>query len=261
MPSRNGCVFVPGKLMAKQGVSLVLDGVGYAADGRWIVSPTNLELPLDRATVILGPNGAGKSTLLQLLHGMLAPSQGAIVCRDADSRTPNSTEASFGFVLQRPVMLARSVSDNVLHALAIRRVPAGERRSRVQLALQQVGLSTLADRPARSLSGGEQQRLAIARALVTAPACLLLDEPTANLDPGATAAIERLLHRFFEQGLGFVMATHDLGQARRLAEHVVFMHRGAVHESTPARRFFQSPATVLAQRFLAGELLDQFEPE
>lgn len=247
--------------MAKQRISLVLDGAGYAVDGRWIVLPTKLALPMNRATVILGPNGAGKSTFLQLLHGMLSPSQGAIVCVDNSSGAPHPSEANFGFVLQRPVMLARSVADNVLHALAIRRVPVGERHSRVHMVLQQVGLSTLADRPARSLSGGEQQRLAIARALAAAPDCLLLDEPTANLDPGATAAIERLLRRCFEQGLGFVMATHDLGQARRLAEHVVFMHRGAVHESTPARQFFEGPATTLAQKFLAGDLLDQFEQE
>lgn len=247
--------------MARQGVSIVLNGVGYAVDGRWIVSPTNLELPLSRATVILGPNGGGKSTLLQLLHGMLAPSQGAIVCSETDSGAAYASGAQLGFVLQRPVMLARSVADNVFHALAIRRVPVAERHNRVHMSLQEVGLSTLANRPARSLSGGEQQRLAIARAIAAAPECLLLDEPTANLDPGATAAIERLLSRFSTQGLGFVMATHDLGQARRLAEHVVFMHRGTVHESTPARQFFECPSTMLAQQFLAGDLLDQFEQE
>ena len=250
-----------GKLMAKQGVSLVLDGVGYAVDGRWIVSPTTLELPLHGATVILGPNGAGKSTLLQLLHGMLVPAQGGTIRFESQADVPTTQRGNFGFVLQRPVMLARSVTDNVLHALAVRKTPVAERHSRAHRALQQVGLSALAERPARSLSGGEQQRLAIARAISVSPDCLLLDEPTAHLDPGATAAIERLLRRFFGQGLGFVMATHDLGQARRLAEHIVFMHHGVVHESTPARQFFERPATTLAQRFLAGDLLDQFDQD
>ena len=247
--------------MAEQGASIVLNSVGYAVDGRWIVSPTNLELPLNRATVILGPNGAGKSTLLQLLHGMLAPSQGGTVHVKSQADIPTEHGYRLGFVLQRPVMLARKVQDNVLHALAIRRTPVAERYSRAQMALQQVGLSALAERPARSLSGGEQQRLAIARVIAASPDCLLLDEPTAHLDPGSTAAIERLLLRFFQQGLGFMMTTHDLGQARRLAEHVIFMHRGVVHESSPARQFFERPATTLARHFLAGDLLDQFDQD
>lgn len=242
---------------------LVLDALSYEAQGRVIVSPVSIELALRGRTVILGPNGAGKSTLLQLIHGMLSPSAGSVTVLESPGESRSSAVRSrpvrpgdFGFVLQRPVMLSRSVEGNVLHALAIRGVPARDREFIARRALQQVGLHELADRPARRLSGGEQQRLAIARATAASPICLLLDEPTAHLDPGASSAIERLIASLTDSGPGFVMSTHDLGQARRLADRVLFMHRGAVVECSAATTFFQRPSTESARRFLAGELLD-----
>ncbi len=235
---------------------LVLDALAFAANGREIVKPVSLSLPMAGRTVVLGPNGAGKSTLLQLIHGMLPSRPGAVWIRDPREGDRAIAAHDLGFVLQRPVMLARSVLDNVRHALAIRRVAARDHDLIARRALERVGLASLEQRPARRLSGGEQQRLAIARVIAASPSCLLLDEPTAHLDPGATAAIERLLIGLTDAGPGLIMSTHDLGQARRLADQIVFMHRGEVVEFTPVRRFFVSPATDDARRFLAGELLD-----
>ena len=151
-------------------------------------------------------------------------------------------------------MLGRSALANVEHALAVRKVP-GEHRRRLALeALNRVGLCSLAERYAPQLSGGEQQRLSIARALAASPRCLLLDEPTSSLDPGAAASIERLLRSLSAQGLGIVMSTHDLAQARRLATDVVFLHGGTVVESGSAQAFFSTPRTEAGRQFLAGDL-------
>lgn len=240
----------------EQSRQLVLDGITFSVAGRPIVKPTSLSLPLAGRTVVLGPNGAGKSTLLQLMHGMLGAGQGTVRIHDPVVGDRPVAAHELGFVLQKPVMLARSVLDNVKHALAIRGVPASDRNPAAQRALERVGLASLGQRPARRLSGGEQQRLAIARVIAASPSCLLLDEPTAHLDPGATAVIERLLIDLSSSGLGLVMSTHDLGQARRLADQVLFMHRGEVVELTDARQFFESASTESARRFLAGELLD-----
>lgn len=236
--------------------SLALNALGFSASGRSIVKPATLVLPLAGRTIVLGPNGAGKSTLLQLIHGMLVPDQGSVGIRQAGSIERPVGAHELGFVLQRPVMLARSVLGNVTHALAVRGVARAEREPRARRVLARVGLTALESRPARRLSGGEQQRLAIARVMATEPAGLLLDEPTAHLDPGATAAIERLLCDWSAAGTGFVMSTHDLAQARRLADQIVFMHRGEVIEFSPAHRFFTAPDTEIGARFMAGELLD-----
>ncbi len=236
--------------------SLALDALGFSAGGQSIVKPVTLVLPLSGRTIVLGPNGAGKSTLLQLIHGMLPPEHGSVGIRQPGAADRPVGAHELGFVLQRPVMLARSVLENVTHALAVRGVARVERGSRAQHVLARVGLAALASRPARRLSGGEQQRLAVARVMAAEPACLLLDEPTAHLDPGATASIERLLRDWSAAGTGFVMSTHDLGQARRLADQIIFMHRGEVIEFSPANRFFASPATEIGARFLAGDILE-----
>lgn len=236
--------------------SLALDALGFSAGGQSIVKQVTLVLPLSGRTLILGPNGAGKSTLLQLIHGMLPPDHGSVVIRQPGAADRPVGAHELGFVLQRPVMLARSVLENVTHALAVRGVARAERESRAQHVLARVGLAALASRPAPRLSGGEQQRLAMARVMAADPACLLLDEPTAHLDPGATASIERLLRDWSTAGTGFVMSTHDLAQARRLADQIIFMHRGEVIEFGPANRFFASPATEIGARFLAGDILE-----
>ena len=218
-----------------------------------VLDAIDLVLDVRARTVIIGPNGAGKSTLLQAIHGLVTLARGEV-----RGLTPARADASFRFALvfQEPVMLRRTSRANVEHALAIAGVPAGERAARADAALADVGLAYAADRSARQLSGGEQQRLAIARANALEPDCLLLDEPTSSLDPGAAAAIERHLLRLADRGRGIVMTTHDLAQARRLAQSVVFMHRGRVVEAGEARDFFARPRSDAARRFLDGEWLE-----
>ena len=226
-----------GAIRLRRGSHSLLDGV-------------DLSLPLRLRTAILGANGAGKTTLLQVIHGLVLPDSGAMAGRDAAGA---AVAWRFGFVFQKPVMLRRSARANVEHALAVAGVPRAGRRLRAERALAQVGLLDVAQRPARRLSGGEQQRLAIARADAAAPDCLLLDEPTSSLDPHAAAAIERHLLALSAAGRGIVFSTHDFGLARRLARHVVFMHRGRVVESGDAAAFFAGPRTAEARRFLSGE--------
>jgi len=211
--------------------------VTVAAGAVTLLDRLSLILAAGRPTVVIGPNGAGKTTLLRAAMGLLAPTSGRIV-RDGDPRR--------AIVFQRPVMLRRSAAANLRYAMI------GADRTRELLAL--VGLEHAADRPARRLSAGEQQRLALARALARDPAILFLDEPTASLDPGSTKVMEDLI-RTVAGGVKVVMSTHDLGAARRLAGEVVLLHRGQIVEAAAASRFFEAPATEQARRFIAGELL------
>ncbi len=217
-----------------------------------VLDGIDLDLPLRARTVLIGPNGAGKTTLLQTLHGLVRPTSGRVVATGASA----GDAVRFGLVFQKPVMLRRTAAGNVAHALGLAGVPASERGARAAAALDDVGLGYAAHRPARRLSGGEQQRVAIARAHALAPDCLLLDEPTSSLDPGACRAIEQHLLVLAGRGCGVLMSTHDLGQARRLAEWVVFMHRGRVLEVSDASEFFRAPCTEYARRFLSGQWLD-----
>jgi tungstate transport system ATP-binding protein len=231
---------------------LQLEGVSFEAGGQRLIDDLTLTLEAGTRTVILGPNGAGKSLLLRLCHGLLRPTAGTIRWACAD---PARLRREQAFVFQRPVLLRRSTAANIAYALAVGGVPRGERHGRVAAALDQVGLGHLADRPARVLSGGEQQRLALARAWSLEPKVMFLDEPTANLDPAATRAIEAVIAAMHERGVKIVMTTHDLGQARRHADEIVFLHKGRLVEHAAAARFFTRPGTPEARTFVAGELL------
>jgi tungstate transport system ATP-binding protein len=231
---------------------LVLEGVGFEVGGQRLIDDVSLTLNAGARTVILGPNGAGKSLLLRLCHGLIRPTAGRIRWARDD---PARLRREQAFVFQRPVLLRRSAAANVAYALAVAGVPRAERRRRVDAALAQVGLAQIADRPARVLSGGEQQRLALARAWALEPKVLFLDEPTANLDPAATRAIEAVIAAMGADGVKIVMTTHDLGQARRQADEIVFLHKGRLIEHAPAARFFARPGTPEARAFVAGELL------
>ena len=204
------------------------------------------------ALPILGPNGAGKSLLLRLCHGLIQPSAGMVTWTGRD---PGAIRRRQAMVFQRPVMLRRTVAANLEYPLKLHRVPRAERRQRVQQALATAGLTALAARDARVLSGGEQQRVALARAWVLHPEVLLLDEPTANLDPAATRAVEDFISAFHAAGVKVIMTTHDLSQARRVADEVVFLHHGRVLEAGPAPEFFDHPRTDTARCYLRGELL------
>jgi tungstate transport system ATP-binding protein len=227
----------------------------YEAGGERLLHDIGFRLTAGSRTVLLGPNGAGKSLILRLCHGLLTPTMGTIRWGGEVLADPARQRRHQAMVFQRPVLLRRSVRGNVEHALKLRRVPRRERRARADLALAQTGLAGLAERPARALSGGEQQRLALARAWATTPQVLFLDEPTANLDPAATRAVETLIDGFHAAGTKIVMTTHDLAQARRMADEILFIHHGKLLERTPADRFFSAPATGEAQAFVAGELL------
>ena len=206
-----------------------------------IIKPLSLDIEAGPSTVILGANGAGKSVLMRLMHGLLAPTSGRIKW---NSPGPQA------MVFQRPIMLRRSVLANVVYALKVARQEAHSAME----ALREVGLGHLAHKPARVLSGGEQQRLALARAWALHPEVLFLDEPTASLDPSATREIETVIRAFDAAGTKIVMATHNLGQARRLGDEVIYLHQGRVIERASADKFFSQPATVEAAAFIKGEL-------
>jgi tungstate transport system ATP-binding protein len=230
---------------------LVLEDVAFAAGGRTILSGIHLAFTAGPRTVILGPNGAGKSVLLRLCHGLLLPSAGVI--RWANPEVPGTPRRQ-AMVFQRPVLFRRSVLRNLVLALAIAGAPRREREARAHEALAKVGLTDFAHRPARVLSGGEQQRLALARAWMLRPEIVFLDEPTANLDPSATREIESIVQSIHESGSRIVMVTHNLGQAQRMADEIVFMDKGRVAERTPVDTFFRDPVTAEAAAFLKGEL-------
>jgi tungstate transport system ATP-binding protein len=227
---------------------LRLQDVSFCAGGRAIVAPLTLELHADVTTVILGANGAGKSVLMRLMHGLLAPTSGAVTWSGPQ---PKLRQA---MVFQRPIMLRRSAIDNVLYALDAAGVARRERVALAREALKEVGLLGMAATPARVLSGGQQQRLALARAWALHPEVLFLDEPTASLDPSAAREIESVIRAFDAAGTKIVMATHNLGQARRLADEIVYLHEGRVLERSPVGQFFTRPATAEAAAFIKGEL-------
>jgi tungstate transport system ATP-binding protein len=231
---------------------LVLREVCFEAAGEYLIDHISCVIEAQPYTVILGPNGAGKSLLLRLCHGLIRASSGSIRWRGLDVRAARRYQA---MVFQRPVLLRRSVAANISYALRIRGTVRRQRQALVREALHQAGLVDLADRPARLLSGGEQQRLALARAWVLTPQVLLLDEPTASLDPAATQAVETLLEQISASGTKMIMTTHDLGQARRLADEVLFLHRGRLLEHGAAPEFFSQPKSQEAAAFLEGRLV------
>jgi len=228
---------------------LRVEGVCFEAGGKRLIETVSFELQAATRSVILGPNGAGKSLLLRLCHGLIRPSAGKIAWA-----APQGAAQRQAMVFQRPVLLRRSVAANVAYPLRLRGVPARGWAPRVEEALARAGLSAQAKQAARSLSGGEQQRLAIARAWVMKPQVLFLDEPTANLDPAATRAIETLILDVQASGAKIVMTTHDLGQAQRLAEEILFLHRGRLLACGEATAFFNNPGTGEAAAFLKGDL-------
>ena len=225
---------------------LRLEDVSFTAGGRSIIERLSLSLEAGPSTIILGANGAGKSVLMRLMHGLLAPTSGRVTWGGEGARRRQA------MVFQRPVMLRRSALANVAYPLERSGSPQKEKIA--MEALQEVGLAHLAQRPARVLSGGEQQRLALARAWALHPEVLFLDEPTANLDPGATREIEAVIKAFDVAGTKIVMSTHSLGQARRLGDEVIYLHQGRVLERAPIDRFFPQPASPEAAAFVKGEL-------
>ena len=222
-------------LVLRFGAITVLDGV-------------SLDLGASGCTMIMGPNGSGKSLLLKLLHGLKQPTEGQILWGGHAAMEVTARQA---LVFQKPVLLRRSVAANIDFVLKAR----GKDRARRDALLDHVGLAHKADQPARLLSGGEAQRLALARALATDPEVMFLDEPTASLDPASVLAIERIVSDARDRGMRIIFVTHDMGQARRMADDVLFLHRGRVAEHSPASEFFPEPRCAAARDYLNGRIV------
>ncbi len=227
-------------------------GASTRRHGKVLVGPVDLELDGSGTCVIIGPNGSGKTTLLRLLHGTARLHSGHITwaCDMAEARNAQA------FVFQQPVMLRRSVGENLAYPLRIRGVSRPVAFDQARAWAERVGLKALFDRPATVLSGGEQQKLAIARALVAKPRVLFLDEPCASLDGRATREIEETLIEAAEAGTRLILSTHDMGQARRLADRILFLLGGKVHEDSAGADFFANPKTAEARAFLKGDIVE-----
>lgn len=230
---------------------LDVNGLVLEREGRRLLDGVSFTLPRGGVTALIGPNGAGKSLTLRLCHGLIPPDGGRVSWAIGSGRIAGRPRHAM--VFQRPVMLRRSVRANLLHALEA--LSFDRPADRAGAALARFGLSDLAERPARLLSGGELQRLAIARAWALEPDVMFLDEPSSQLDPGATRQIEQVIAALAAEGMTILMTSHDLGQVRRLADRVLFLHAGRLREDSPADRFFQAPESPEARAFVAGDLL------
>ncbi len=236
---------IPGGLLP-----LVARDVAIVRQNRRLIDGVSLTIPAGGPTIIMGPNGAGKSLLLRVLHGLIAPDTGTVTWGAGQSADVAGRRSAL--VFQRPTLLRRTVIDNIVFVLRHR--PRANQRRTATAVLEDAGLAHLAKVHARQLSGGEQQRLAMARALAGLPEVLFLDEPTASLDPAATAAVEGMITNTVANGTKVILVTHDVGQARRLASDIVFLDRGRVAERSPAETFFIAPTSRAAAAYLAGEI-------
>ncbi|WP_170464188.1 ATP-binding cassette domain-containing protein [Ruegeria arenilitoris] len=232
---------------------IVVNGVQIARNGTALLDVPHLALDGPGPTLILGPNGAGKSLLLRCLHGLIVPDRGFV---EQDGVPLNADhKARQAMVFQQPVLLRRSVAANLDFVLKRQGLHRSARKLRIAELLTEGGLESKARQSARSLSGGEAQRLAILRALALEPDTLFLDEPTSALDPGATQKIERMILRASGRGVRIVMVTHDIGQARRLAADIVMMQGGHVVEHGDARQVLDAPNSEASRRYLSGGLV------
>lgn len=236
---------------AQQSTTLEVSGLCLSRGSKQVISDLGLNIRHTGLAVIMGPNGAGKSLFLRLIHGLIQPDAGTI--RWNGQPMSDRIRLRQAMVFQKPVLLRRSARANIEFVLGAPRLRA--RHAAIEF-LDRVGLADKAAQPAHSLSGGEKQRLSLARALATAPEVLLLDEPTANLDPASTLTVEKVVQNASATGTRVVWVTHDRFQAERIAEQVVFMDRGKVVEHAPAAHtFFERPASARAASYLAGKIL------
>lgn len=238
--------------MVESILPLMLSNATVRRRGKTLVGPVTLQVAASGFTIVLGPNGSGKTSLLRMMHGLDRLSSGTVTWA-TDTETARKRQA---FVFQTPIMMRRSVIDNLIFPLTTHGMARAAARDLAADWADRIGLGEAKDRSATQLSGGEKQKLALARALVRDPDILFLDEPCANLDGRATREIEEILQSAFEDGTRIVMSTHDMGQARRLATDVYFVFKGQVHETQPAPSFFDAPQTAEAKAFLKGDIVE-----
>jgi tungstate transport system ATP-binding protein len=231
---------------------LSLNSVSKSFGALTVIDDTSFDVPQGQALGIIGPNGAGKTTLLKVLHGVDRLTSGS-VSWTVPAKTVRQGQA---YVFQRPIMLRRSVRANLAYPLQLLGLPKAEISARVAHWAARIGLSAELDVPAPRLSGGEQQKLALARALIRRPDTVFLDEPCSNLDGRSTREIEDILCDASAAGARIIMTTHDLGQARRLADRVLFLNKGQLEEQGPADRFFAAPKSPGAIAFLNGDIIE-----
>jgi tungstate transport system ATP-binding protein len=229
---------------------ITIDELTLKAGQKKLLNNISLDITCSGISVIMGPNGAGKSLFVRCLHGLSQPNNGRILF--AGNEMNQTHRKSQALIFQKPVLLKRSVRRNLEF---VRTLHKADNTVSIELALRNVGLSKLASQPANQLSGGERQRLALARALMMQPEVLFLDEACANLDPASVAKIETVLRQASKDGQKIILITHDIAQAKRLADEVIFLHHGALCEHTPARVFFQSPKSQAARAYLDGQIL------
>lgn len=231
---------------------LTLSGATARRRGRVLVGPVDLTLGSGGVTAVIGPNGSGKTSLLRMMHGLQHLSEGRV-----EWSVPEAlARARQAYVFQQPIVLRRSVEANLAFPLRLRGMGRNAARARAAEVAARFGLTAQLGQAAPSLSGGEMQRLALARAMVTRPEILFADEPCAALDGAATREIEAQLEGLSAAGTRLVIATHDMGQAKRIASDVVFMLHGRVHETGPAGPFFAGPCTAEAAAFLRGDIVE-----
>lgn len=227
-------------------------GAVVRRQGKVLVGPIDLTLQQQGVTIVIGPNGAGKTTLLKMLHGIGRLNAGSLnwACPMEEAQKRQ------GFVFQAPVMMRRSVTDNIAYPLRLIGMQRAVARDKAKDWAKKVGLGHAADQQATMLSGGERQKLALARALIRDPEVLFLDEPCASLDGRATREIEEILIRAAGGGTRLIMSTHNMGQAQRLADEVIFVLHGKIHEFSPAEQFFSGPETKQGRAFLNGDIVE-----
>ena len=231
---------------------LIAENLVVEFKGQRILGPIGLNLSKGDIAVILGPNGSGKTTLLKSLHGIIKIKHGAI----SWSCPKSESMAKQMFVFQSPVMLRRSVFENLTYPLTLCKTPKAEINRLADEWVSRISLKEVIHIAATRLSRGEKQKLALARALITKPEMLFLDEPTASLDGKTTLEIEKLLQNSAENGTTIMMSTHDIGQAKRLAKNILFLNKGKLESTQPAQTFFLEPMSNNARKFIAGDIVE-----
>lgn len=231
---------------------LIAENLVVEFNGKHILGPLDLTVNKGDISLILGPNGSGKTTLLKSLHGIMKLKRGSVQWSGSD----NSSMQKQMFVFQTPIMLRRSVLENLTYPLLLRKVSNSKAHRLATEWAEKIGLKEIMQISATRLSGGEKQKLALARALITEPEMLFLDEPSASLDGKTILEIENLLKSCAKNGTTIMMSTHDIGQAKRLAKTILFLNKGILESNQSAKTFFLEPKSRNAQKFIAGEIVE-----